>query len=219
MRSAVAATTVVLVLFTALVAVPFLTDKRDYPASIPQASPLYFTSVVPVAPRSQACFRDAVIEEHSEEARFRVGTVRRAGAPLRMSILGPGYSFAARIQGGYQDNELLAVPVDPPTRPTPVRVCIRNDGRTRMDLYAAGDSTRSRSHVELDGRRLERAIQFSFWERQPRSIAERFPETIERMTVFRPGWVGEWLLWPLAALLVAGMPAVAVWGLWRSFRE
>jgi len=214
-----AAVLAVFAAFAIAAAVPFATKKRDYPASIPQASPLFFTSVVKLRPGSEACFANAVMEERSEEMRFRVGTVRRSGAPLRVSIDGPGYSQRLRVPGGYPDNLLHTLPVDPPARATPVRICIANDGRTRMDLYGAADRTRSRSRVRVDGRPVRPNVVIGFWERRDRSILERFPQTVERMAVMRAGVVGEWLIWPLAVLLVLGVPVALTWGYARSLRD
>lgn len=218
-RAGAVAAAAVLAAFAIAVAIPFATEEREYPAAIPQASPLYFTSVVKVKAGSEACFRDAVIEPHSEEARFRVGTVRRPGAPLVVRIRGAGYSETVRVRGGYADNTELRLPVEPPARATPVRVCIENLGPDEMHYYAAGDRTRSRSRAYVDGRPNRSAVVFSFWEREKRSIAGRFPVTIERMTVFRPAFVGEWLLWPLAILFALGIPAAVVWGYARSLGD
>ena len=218
-RTAAAAVLAVFVIFAAVVAAPFATKKRDYPASIPQASPLFFTSVVKLRPGSEACFADAVVEEHSEEVRFRVGTVRRPGAPLRVRIDGPGYSQRLRVRGGYPDNLLHALPVEPPERATPVRICIANEGGSRMDLYGAADRTRSRSHVRVDARPVGTNVVIGFWEREDRSILERFPQTLERMSVMRAGVVGQWLLWPLTILLLVGLPGSLAWGLARSLRD
>lgn len=208
----------VLLAFALAGGIPFLAKERDYPASIPQASPLFFTSVVELRRGAEACVPDAVMEEHSEEIRFRVGTIRRPGEPLLVRITGPGYSQRLEVERGYPDNLLHALPVEPPPRAIPVRICIRNLGRHQMDLYGAADRTRSRSATSVDGRAAPNMV-VGFWEREERSILERFPETIERMTVLRAGVIGEWLLWPLTALFVLGLPAVLVWGLARSLRD
>ena len=215
MRSALA----VIVLFAALVAVPFATKERDYPASIPQPSPLDFTSLVRLPPGAEACLGDAVVEEHSEQVRFRVGTLRRPGTPLTVTIDGEGYSQRMRIPGGYPDNLLHAVPIAPPARATPVRICIANEGARRVDLYGAADDTRGRSRTEVDGRLVAANVVIGFWEREPRSIVERVPATAERIPVFRAAVVGEWLVWLLIPLFVIGVPVAALWGLRRSLRD
>jgi hypothetical protein len=47
-------------------------------------------------------------------------------------------------------------------------------------------------------------------------MLERASATIERIAIFRPGIVGPWLLWPLAALVLVGIPAGAVWAWQRG---
>ena len=215
-RAGVLAAVLVVAAFAMAVALPFATDEREYPAQIPQASPLYFTSVVKVKAGSQVCFGDAVIEPRSEQVRFRVGTVRKPGAPLVVTMRGNGYAQTIRVPGGYADNTELRLPVRPPSTATPVDACILNRGPDEMHFYAAGDRTRSRSTAYVDARRTRYSVVFSFWERDGRSIAERFPLTIERMTVFRPAVVVEPFLWLLAALFVLGLPAAVVWGYARS---
>ena len=196
----------------------YLGRDRDYPAQVVQPTPLFRTDVVPLRPGSEACFGDAVIEPHAREARFRVGTLLRPGAPLELRIAGRGYRHRARIAGGFADNALLEVPVRPPARATPVRVCIANRGERRMDLYGAADRTRGRTRAYVDGKLVRPNVAFGFWEAERRSIWERLPQTAERITAFRPGWVATGLVWALAALFVAGVPALVLWGLARSLR-
>ena len=216
-RAAVVVCAVLVAAFAVLVAVPELTAKREYPASVPQPQPLFFTSLVKVPPGESACFGDAVMEAHSEEARVQVGTLGRRGIPLELRIQGPGYSHRARVSR-YRDNDVLRIPVRRPPRSIPVRVCIENKGRHRFDLYGAEDRTKSRSEAEVGGDSVSPGIVFSFWERTPRSLLDRFPQTIERMTTFRPPFVGEWLLWPLAVLFALGVPVAVLWGFARSLR-
>ncbi len=45
------------------------------------------------------------------------------------------------------------------------------------------------------------------------------PLTIDRMTVFRPGYVTTWLLWVIAVLFLVGGPIGVVWALSRALRE
>lgn len=216
-RAAVGLMVAIVVAAAVLAGRPFFTDERDYPASIPQPTPLFSTTVIPVRPGERACFRDAVIEERSEEARFKVGTRLRPGIPLRLAIRGPGYSYRATVTG-YRDNDVVRVPVRRPRRALPVQVCIANAGRRVADLYSAADRTRSRSVASVGGKNMRAGVVFSFWERTPRSIGERLPVTMERISAFRPGFVGPWLLWPLAVLFAIGVPVAVIAGFARSLR-
>jgi hypothetical protein len=71
-------------------------------------------------------------------------------------------------------------------------------------------------HVTSGGEVLGTAVQFWFYEPRPVSIAARLPLSLDRMQVFRPGFLGPWLFWPLALAFVVGVPAGAFWALWRT---
>ncbi|HEX6712892.1 MAG TPA: hypothetical protein VF066_05890, partial [Thermoleophilaceae bacterium] len=130
---------------TVALAVPFLTDNRDYPASIPSPSPLFRVAHVDLLRGQSACFRWAVAEQHSAQARFGTHTYGSPGPPLRLTLAGRGYSRSYAVPGGYGDNAEQRVAVTPPAQPTPLRVCIANRGQSRVGLVASDDRTRSRS--------------------------------------------------------------------------
>jgi hypothetical protein len=198
---------------------PFMTDPRGYPASIPQPSPLYTIPFVDLKAGKQVCFAPAVIDTHSEVAVFRVNTFKRAGGPIGLTIDGPGYHFAARAAGGYPDNEILHVPVQPPAHDLAVRICLRNQGARKIALFGDNDQTKAPFKVTVGGEDSGTAVQFSFYERKPVSILDRLPTTFSRMQVFRPGFLGPWLFWPLAIVCFLGLPAGALWALYRSIAD
>ena len=196
---------------------PWLTRERDYPASIPQPSPLYSTPVIQLRHGQQTCFGPAVMDTRSEQARFRVGTFFRSGQPLTMSISGPGYRVVRHVPGTYADNDLLSVTVPAPRADFAARVCLRNDGRRRVAIYAADDRTKAPYETRVDGRIVTANPQFAFFERRPASIEDRLPTIVRRMEVFRPGFMGPWLFWPLFVLMAAGVPLLALGALARAF--
>jgi hypothetical protein len=198
---------------------PFMTNARGYPASIPQPSPLYTIPFVDLKAGSQVCFDPAVIDTHSELAVFRVNTFKRAGGPIALTIDGPGYHEAARAPGGYPDNEILHVPVQPPPHDLAVRICLKNEGARKIALFGADDQTKAPFKVSVDGVDSGVAVQFAFYERKPVSILDRLPTSFSRMQVFRPGFMGPWLFWPLAVICVLGLPAGALWALYRSIAD
>jgi hypothetical protein len=197
---------------------PFLTQRRDYPAAIPQTVPLYRTALAELAPAQRVCFEPAVMDRRSARARFRVTTFARPGVPLALTITGPGYAFATSVAGTYADNGLLSVPVRAPAHDVAARICLRNAGSRRVALYGADDITRAPLTVTRDRRRIGPAVQFAFFEGRPVSLGRRMPTALARMDAFRPGFVGPWLFWPLALLCAIGLPAGALWALWDTLR-
>jgi hypothetical protein len=195
---------------------PFLAQKRDFPAAIPQTVPLYTTPLVGLPRDSSVCFALAVMDRRSAQARFRVTTFSGPGVPLELTIAGPGYRYATRVPGTYSDNELLFVPVRAPAHDLATRICIRNAGARRVALYGVDDVTRAPLTVTRDGRRIAPSVQFAFFEGRPVSLGRRMPTVLARMGAFRPGFMGPWLFWPLALLVIAGIPAGALWSIWYA---
>ena len=210
-RMAIVVAGVLVLLVAAIVRFePFLNRERDYAASIPQPSPLFSVALVNLGGGQEACFPDAVMDTRSEQARFRVGTFGQAGAPLRLSIIAPGYRITRAIPGTYADSEPLAIDVAPPPRATAVELCLANAGRRRVAIYASDDRTTAPYVTRVDGRPSPADPQWAFYERRPVSIAERLPVTADRLEAFRPWWVEPWLLWPLGVVVVLGVPLGAL---------
>lgn len=204
-RAALAGGLVVLLLGTVLAVRPFLTRDRELLTTTPQPPSLVAAALVELHAGQQACLDRAVVDERSEQARFRVGTFGRRSPPLRVTIRGRGYRQSARVASAdYRDNDVLAVPVAAPDSAVLATVCIRDEGPRRIALYAS-ETPGSRAETSVDGRRVNADVVLQFAEGRPRSLLEHVPVTLRRLTVLRP--VGTWLLWPLAILFALAMPA------------
>jgi len=210
---------VVLVLGALFVVRPFVAKQRDQPAEVPSPASLLNTDTVPLAKGSPACFRDAVAEHHSEIIRFKVASPNGPAPPIDVRITGPGYAYTAKIPAGQPDGAVVQAPIPAPPGDIPVRVCFANEGEPPIGLFASNDRTRSRSIASIDGELTGKSIWFTFAEPAPRAILERLPDTVGRMTVFRPDYVGRGLLWALAVLFVIGMPVGVVWAYARALRD
>src|SRR4051794_17813374 len=119
MRRWVAAGACAVVVIVGLVkaVAPPLFAKQGFPAEINQPASLYSSEVLPVGPRQAACLAPAVMEQHSDQAQFKVSTGKVA-QPLELRIDGPGVRVRRRIPGRYFDGQVLAVDVPPPAAPT-----------------------------------------------------------------------------------------------------
>src|SRR4051794_3778301 len=199
-------------------AIPFITHKRDQPAAVPNPPPLKRVALDPVPPHASICISDIAIEQRSEQARFQVGTFGKPGPPLDVVVTGTGYRAGAHARGGYADNAVQSLPIRPPSTDQLVRVCVRNGGNDKIALYAANDSARSRAHVDVDGKALRATPALSFYEASDRSIAERIPVTVERMSAFRGPLGHEWLIWLVLIAFVVVLPLGIGAVLWRDWR-
>src|SRR4051794_2250025 len=220
MGAAVALGLVVIVGGSLAIGVPFLTRNRDYPASIPSPHPLFRVDQVRLAPGSKACFGSAVIDNHSAEARFTaVAPAGASGPPLRLALNGPGYAHTYPVQGGYTGAAEQYVLVQRPPQPIALHVCIRNAGHVGVGLLSASDRTRSRSIAVVDGQPQNTSITFGFWEKGIVDVRRRLPDIATRATIFRPAYVGSWLVWAFGLLLVFAIPALIVIALARAARD
>jgi hypothetical protein len=198
--------------------VPYLTDERDYAAVTPQPDPLFEVALLPLRGGQVACMDDAVLDPRSEQARFRVGTYFRPPVPLELTIAGGSYTERVAVPADYRDSEVIRVRIDPPAEAVAASICIRNLGGRRVALYASADRTNSRSTVFVDGRRVVPDFGIVFYEREPASILERLPTSVERATVLR-GPLTPGLLWVMLGLLVIGVPVGVLLAFARSLRD
>ncbi len=218
-RAAILGAVVVFVLGALLVVRPFVATQHDMPAEIPSPASLLNTDTVPLAQGHPVCFRYAVAERHSELIRFKVAVPDGVAPALSVHLKGDGYEYTAQIPPGLQDSQTAQAPIPAPPADVPVRVCIASQGAPAIGLFASSDRTRSRSIAHVDGKPMNKSVWFSFYEPQWRAISERVPLTIDRMTVFRPGYVTPWLLWIIAVLFLVGGPIGVVWALARALRD
>jgi hypothetical protein len=198
---------------------PFLTGERTFVASIPQPAPLFSRPEVPLRAGDQLCFSPAVMDTHSQRAAFVVDTGKAPPQPVRLTINGPGYQFAVSATGGAPGGAAVVVPVRAPNRDLPIRACVENAGRRAVSLWGVDDRTRTPLIVTSAGQRIGPGVQFAFYEARPASIARHLPIALQRMSAFRPGFLGPWLFWPLALICALGIPVGALWALWRSIGD
>lgn len=218
-RAAIIGAVVALVLGAVFVVRPFVSQQRPTPAGIPSPASVSSTDSVPLERGHPVCFDDAVAERHAERFSFRVATPLGPAPELSVSIRGPGYDFTAPIAPGLQDGQTAEAAIPAPLVDVPVKVCIRNRGDVPIGLFAANDRARSRSTAVIEGEDTGKSVWFAFEEPRWHAITERLPVTLDRMTVFRPDYVGRGLLWILAVLFVVGAPIAIVWAYVRSLRE
>jgi hypothetical protein len=218
-RAPIIAALVVLVAGLAYMIPTFLLDDRDYLAVTPQPPPVEWPTELAVPAQGRLCMDMVALDEYSEEARIRpVGAGRPV--PLEITIRGEGgYLARGRTVADYRPGDVVVLPVDPPPDSVEATLCLRNRSREDLPLAAVVDRRRSRSVVYQNGTSVPPGFVIQFAEREPVSILERFPTSVARMSVLRPGIVSDVTLWSLVVLFVAGIPILALWAFVRSVRN
>jgi hypothetical protein len=162
---------------------------------------------------------EIAVEQHARQARFRAGTFGKAGPALTVTMRGAYYGATEQIAAGWEDNALQMVAVPAPKRDDLLTVCIRNNGKVRIALYASSDRTLSRSHVTVNGHLQHASPTFGFWEGKPHTLGQRAGLTVERIAVFRGPFAHAWIVWTAFVLFGLALPLGFGWLLLRAVRE
>jgi hypothetical protein len=209
-----------LVLFAAFVAVPFLGKKRDIPAAVPSPPPLVATDLVVLKPSDHVCMTGLAISKQSRQVRFRAGTYHKPGPALAVTVKAAGYSgTSASVAAGWEDNALLSVPIPALPSARLGTVCIRNQGKVKIALYAAADQAHSRVHVFVDGKQVYPTPTLVFAEAKPVSLADRAGVTAGRIAVFRGFLDHAWVVWVLAIAALVVVPMLVALALSSAQRR
>jgi hypothetical protein len=217
-RAAILVAVATLVAGLAVVVPGWLLDERDYLAVTPQPPAVEDPTEIEVRRDGRICMDRVALDPYSEVARVHLADTRRP-APLQLTINGEGGYFARSRATAERGADVVTLPVDPPRRSLIATLCLHNQGRNAVALAAVRDRRRSRSQVLLNGVHYGASFVIQFAEREPVSIRERLPESIRRMTVLRPAFVSEAVLWVLLVVFVAGVPIVALWAFARALRD
>jgi hypothetical protein len=118
-----------------------------------------------------------------------------------------------RLAAGYDPAKAQTIQLSPSVKANRfVNFCFRNAGPGEMVLFGdkelgAVHPTISTSVASLDGHPLlDSDIALVFPRRSSKSLLQLVPQIFKRASVFRPGYVGPWLYWLLAALVLVAVP-------------
>jgi hypothetical protein len=205
--------------------VPFL-RKQQHPkawvadAVAPHAN--LSTSAFVLAPHQRACMDAVAFTPKSAQATFLLASTAAAeheGPPLELLLAAPGYRALANLPaGGYSMH--VAFDIRPPRRPVIGTACVINSGKVPVAL--AGTTalrTTSRSLLTIDGKPVVGNLTFTVLEKHPKSRLAILPDVVEHVSNLTDQLVPTWLVWLLAACLVAGVPVVIVIAFQRAVRE
>jgi hypothetical protein len=203
-----------------LAAVPFarfLIADRELVAATPSPRPVFAISLVDVPPAEALCISGVTIPDDARELHFQVGTFGPPGPALTVDLRAPGYAERVTVPAGYADSALIAEPMRPPAAPVLGEVCFRHEGARKIALVGTTEErTRSRPEGAVSGQPVDPDAYLAFYAGRSASALSQSGEIVARMGAFRPGVVGPWLLWPLLAVVVIGVPAGLLWAILRA---
>jgi hypothetical protein len=197
--------------------VRFLTKEREVVAATPSPRPLFQVSLVEVRPDEKLCISDVTIPEDARQLRVQVRTFGRPGPELDVTLQARGYRERLMVPGGYGDAAVIAAPMNPPATARLGEVCLGLRGSAPISLVGSNEGrTQSRPEGHVGGNNATADTYLAFYERGSASALDRTGEIVDRMSAFRPAVVGPWLLWPLLALVILGVPGGVLWAALRA---
>ena len=183
-------------------------DRRD----------LAFTTGVPItrvaeviAPAETACQTDIRVPAPFRAVELVPRWLKSSAPPLVVELRDSrsGARLARRsVPAGYPDNTRLAVEVGLVPAGRRIDVCVVNAGSVKVGVEGGKAEAGRGSRLVIQERENERSDLSLRFLGQPRSVLSQMPLIFQRATLFRPGWVGAWTFWALAALLALAVPTL-----------
>jgi hypothetical protein len=195
---------VVAVAALAGLAVVAITDDRGLAFTL-GVRPTQVAAVV--EPGKRACQRPLDVSADARSVRFQVGTFRRSGPELAVDAGAGTRRATGVVPGGYGDVTWQQVALDREVRNGErIELCVTNRGVRRVALYGGPALAARTSSAYVDGRRIPTDIALIFERDHPRSAAALVPTAFERAALFKPAWMGTWLVWALAIAVLFAVP-------------
>jgi hypothetical protein len=204
----------------AVLIVVALTDKRDEaftlgvrPAGV----------AAELRPGNRACEERIEVPEDFSSIELQIGTYRRPGAPLEVSVrersaAGPELGRGS-LQGGYPDVSRARIGVGQIDAGHQIAVCVQNGGERKVALYGNSGVAAPFSTLRVRGRTVDNDLTLVFHRSEKRSLIAELPDMFSRASLFEAGWVGAWTFWLLGLAVVGLVPLVLALALRRLGRD
>jgi hypothetical protein len=197
----------VAILALAGVVVAAAIDRRDlaFTPGVPALGP-----VVQVDPGRQACQHELRAKAAFRAVELIPGPppVVRGRLAVRVvdsrsgEVLGRGV-----VPPGRPGGQPLSVRIGKVTGARRIDVCIGDLGPAPVTLTGGRAESVPGSRLTRGSKEIEGyALSLRFLRERPRSVLSQVPLIFRRAALFRPGLVGSWTFWVLAALVALGVP-------------
>jgi hypothetical protein len=173
--------------------------------------------VVPLAPGQTGCQGAIAMADDTSAVTFNPGTPHAEPGPAILATVRDHYSgrvlASGRLPAGFDPAKAQTIELSQTVKANAqADFCFRNAGPGRALLF--GDTelgsvhpTISTSVASIDGQPLlEQDIALVFPRPHAKSVLALVPQIFRRAALFRPGAVGPWVYWLLAALILVGAP-------------
>jgi hypothetical protein len=161
-------------------------------------------------PGDQVCQEHIDVPESFFEVEFQVGTFRREGAPLALTVRERDDSGTVigrgSLAGGYPDVTRQRVEVGEVGEGQQVAVCFESVGPPKLALYGNAAIASPTSTLRIEGKEAPTDVTVVFHQADERSLLGELPRMFERAALFKGGWVGPWAFWLLAAAVLVLVP-------------
>jgi hypothetical protein len=202
---------------------PFLDQRHPVVASTPSLEGLYSVKEVRLRHGQRACIQPLPLDPEVHRLRLMLWAHATRAVPLSFVLRGRGYTARGRFTGYPAGGQ---TPVIAPVNPAPPaafdgQLCVRNEGRHSVGLVGTDEpDSLTLPSTSVDGQApgpVDPAV--TFYGGPDASLLSRTGTVIGRVSDFTGGVMPVWLLWPLALLIVIGVPAGTAVALGLALRE
>ncbi len=205
----IAGAAVVLVVLLLALILPYLEQDRRIATEVPQPAPLLSVSLVEMLAGQQACADEIGLLPGRQVAEMRIGTYGKPAVSLLLTLMASGYRQTVSVPPSYVNNGLLDVPFSGPREVLEGSVCVTNEGKVPVALYASADRTKSRSTTIVAGGLWPSNFDLAFYAAKRQSLLDQAATIMPRLRLFH-AHLGLGPLWLLAVLFVIGVPLGSV---------
>ena len=188
-------------------------ERRAFTLGVPLSG-----AAATLAPRDEICQAPVGLpdrESNFDRVAFVLATTDARPGPqvdVTLKALDGAPIARGRVPGGYGPDSQIeqVVDVGRVTTRTPMQVCLRNAGALPVAVFGSGDLASRTSTAALNGTPLGIDVALSFEHAEPRSALSLLPALLDRMALWRAGWLGGWTYWLLAAGVLLVVPLLLI---------
>ncbi|CAA9501019.1 MAG: hypothetical protein AVDCRST_MAG85-1754 [uncultured Solirubrobacteraceae bacterium] len=193
--------------------VPFATERTPRLVSTPSPFARYAPEPVVVPADGRACLDRVGLSPRIGAAVVRLADPKSVEpVALEVELRARGYVARGETRGRPRTGGEIIVDVRGPREDALGVACIVNRAEDDVTLSATSDPRiQTRSQSSVNGNPVGPDVGLIFLEPKPESLASLAGVIADRVTVWKPGIVGPWLVWILLVVVAIGVPAGALW--------